>query len=114
MRQVPKDLKALHAELQTLQWIGADKGWDAAIDAVSARIALMLATPAPSPDAGEGATQDQLETLADIFSTTERLDKLSLLLDPVTRDVVVTYRHLDSEWFKELLLAASPAPGDSK
>ena len=53
MRQVPKDLKALHAELQTLQWIGADKGWDAAIDAVSARIALMLATPTPIPDAGE-------------------------------------------------------------
>jgi len=48
---VPSGLKALHRELQTNRWMGADEGWDKAIEAVSARIAVMLAAaPAPGDD----------------------------------------------------------------
>lgn len=37
-----KELKKLYNELGTLQWIGEDKGWDLAIEAVRSRISTMI------------------------------------------------------------------------
>lgn len=50
---------------------------------------------------------DQLWTLADIFSNTERLDKVSVTLSETTRNLVVEYEDLDDEWFKELTAAGN-------
>lgn len=45
-------------------------------------------------------SQETLDVLGDIF--TERPDKITVTLDPVSRDITVVYEDLDEEWFKEL------------
>lgn len=47
-------------------------------------------------------TNDQLEMLAEIFSETDRADKISLHCDPVTKTVTVRYEDLDDGWFNDL------------
>jgi hypothetical protein len=47
-------------------------------------------------------TPEQLEILADIFSNTDEVSKITLKLDPVSRSIVVSYEDLDDEWFREL------------
>lgn len=46
-------------------------------------------------------TQDQLDLLAEIFSETERHDKICIKLDHVSRSITVTYDDLDDGWFNE-------------
>lgn len=54
--------------------------------------------------------ESQHELLKDIFSNTERPDKITICLDAVSRSIAVKYEDLDDEWFKELqALAAGPA-----
>lgn len=48
-------------------------------------------------------SKQQLDVLADIFSNTERPDKISVRVDPASRKVVIEYDGLDEEWFKELI-----------
>ena len=43
-----------------------------------------------------------LEMLVEIFSNTERPDKIKINLDRITRSISVTYENSDSEWFNEL------------
>jgi hypothetical protein len=43
-----------------------------------------------------------LEVLGDIFSNTERTDKITVVLDEFTKEVRISYDDLDCEWFKEL------------
>lgn len=47
-------------------------------------------------------TDDQHELLKDIITNTERTDKLSVRLDPVSRTMTIEYDDLDDEWFKEM------------
>lgn len=47
-------------------------------------------------------TNDQHELLKDIITNTERADKLSVRLDPVSRTMTVEYDDMDDEWFKEM------------
>lgn len=47
-------------------------------------------------------TSAQQAVLADIFANSERPDKMTLELDPVSRTVRIVYEDLDDEWFKEL------------
>lgn len=47
-------------------------------------------------------TSDQLEVFAEIFSETDRADKISLHCDPVTRTVTIRYEDLDDGWFHDL------------
>lgn len=47
-------------------------------------------------------TNDQLEVLAEIFSETDRADKISLHCDPATRTVTIRYEDLDDGWFNDL------------
>jgi len=58
------------------------------------------------------------EVLADIFTNSERPDKMSITLEPASRTVKVTYEGMDEEWFKELVEAISlgliaPAPANT-
>jgi len=47
-------------------------------------------------------SEEQRETLIDIFENHEVPEKMHIELDPVSRDVTIKIEHLDSEWFKEL------------
>ena len=47
-------------------------------------------------------TPKQQQVLADIFGNTERLDKITVRMDPVSRTVTVVYEDMDEEWFNEL------------
>lgn len=49
--------------------------------------------------------EEMRAVLLDIIQNTELLDKVSVTLNPLTRDVVITYEDLDDEWFKELEVA---------
>lgn len=53
-------------------------------------------------------TPEQQAILADIFANSERPDKITVRLDPVSRTVTVVYEDLDEEWFKELTDAGNP------
>lgn len=83
-------------------------------------IDLLLALASPAPDTPEGkeavalSDEEVLSVLADIFSNTERPDKITVSIDEVTRDIVVKYEHLDSEWFRELREALAAAQGGRK
>lgn len=57
-------------------------------------------------------TNDQHELLKDIITNTERADKLSVRLDPVSRTMTIEYDDLDDEWFKAMQ-ALMPAPTNS-
>lgn len=48
-------------------------------------------------------TDAQHELLKDIINNTERPDKITLRLDPVSRTMAVEYDDLDDEWFREML-----------
>jgi hypothetical protein len=74
------------------------------------RVRAALAEPEP-----EGPTDLQpipLGILADVFSNTERPDKISVTLAKTTRDLIVEYRDLDDEWFKELSAALTEPETD--
>lgn len=47
-------------------------------------------------------TKDQQEILAEIFSESERPDKMSIKLN-ADRSIIIVYDDLDDEWFNELL-----------
>jgi hypothetical protein len=47
-------------------------------------------------------TQEQQELLAEIFSESERPDKMKLLFDRSSKSFAVIYEDLDEEWFGEL------------
>ncbi len=49
-------------------------------------------------------TEDMRQVLVDILNNTERLDKISITADAVTRTIVVTWEDLDEEWFDEMAL----------
>ena len=40
--------------------------------------------------------------LVEIFGETERYDKITITLDPVSHDVTIVYENMDEEWFNEL------------
>lgn len=68
---------------------------------------ITKATPFPETrnaglDKCMSVTNDQLEVLAEIFSETDRADKISLHCDPVTRTVTIRYEDLDDGWFNDL------------
>ena len=48
-------------------------------------------------------TDAQHELLKDIINSTERPDKITVRLDPVSRTMAVEYGDLDDEWFREML-----------
>lgn len=52
-------------------------------------------------------TKDQQEILAEIFSESERPDKMSITLN-TDRSVVIVYDDLDDEWFNDLLKTQTP------
>ena len=47
-------------------------------------------------------TDEQHVLLQDIINNTERIDKMTVFLDPRTRSMTVEYYDLDDEWFKEM------------
>lgn len=49
-------------------------------------------------------TDAQHELLKDIINNTERPDKITVRLDPVSRTMTVEYDDLDDEWFRVFLL----------
>lgn len=46
---------------------------------------------------------DIQEILAEIFSESERPDKMKIELDPVTRRLIVVYEDIDNEWYNDLI-----------
>ena len=48
-------------------------------------------------------TDAQHELLKDIITNTERPDKITLRLEPVSRTMTVEYDDLDDQWFREML-----------
>lgn len=48
-------------------------------------------------------TDHQHELLKDIINNTERPDKVSVMLDPVSRTMTIEYDDIDDEWFREML-----------
>lgn len=67
-----------------------------------AKAAPFLETCNCQLDKCTSVTIDQLEVLAEIFSETDRTDKISLHYDPVTRTVIIRYEDLDDGWFNDL------------
>lgn len=53
------------------------------------------------------ATPEQIDVLEDIFGHLDYPEKVTIVLDPVTRDVTISYPDMDEEWFKELMIAAT-------
>lgn len=53
-------------------------------------------------------TEGMRALLLDIFEMTERLDKITVRLDPVSRTLTVVYEDLDDGWFREA--TAEPTP----
>jgi hypothetical protein len=49
-------------------------------------------------------TEDMRQLLVDILNNTERLDKISIAVDPSTRTITIRYDDLDEEWFDEMAL----------
>lgn len=47
-------------------------------------------------------TEEQRELLLDIFENTESPNKVTISLDPISRDVTIVYEDMDDEWFREL------------
>lgn len=47
-------------------------------------------------------TEDQRELLLDIFENTEAINKISITLEPLSRNITIVYEDLDDEWFREL------------
>ena len=47
-------------------------------------------------------SKEQHEILADIFNNSERPDKMTLRLDPISRTMFIEYSDLDFDWFREL------------
>ena len=47
--------------------------------------------------------EDVQEILADIFTNSERPDKMKISVDKSTRSITVIYEDLDDEWLKELI-----------
>lgn len=69
----------------------------------------LIAKAAPFPetcnrrlDKFMSVANDQLEVLAEIFSETDRADKISLHCDPATRTVTIRYEDLEDGWFNDL------------
>jgi hypothetical protein len=50
-------------------------------------------------------TVAQQAVLADIFTNTENLGKITVSLDKEWRRVLIVYDKLDSQWYEELLAA---------
>jgi hypothetical protein len=48
-------------------------------------------------------TQEQQELLAEIFTESQRPDKMNLRFDRCSNSVTVTYEDLDEQWFHELI-----------
>jgi len=44
------------------------------------------------------------EILADIFTNSERPDKMKISVDKETNSITVIYEDLDEEWLKELIV----------
>lgn len=47
-------------------------------------------------------TKDQQEILAEIFTESERPDKMDITFDAFTKTVTITYEDLDEEWWFDL------------
>lgn len=47
-------------------------------------------------------TESMRALLLDIIENTERLEKIDVRVDPVSRTVTITYDDLDDEWFNEV------------
>lgn len=47
-------------------------------------------------------TMRTLAVLADIFGNMDVPEKVAVAVDPVSRDVTITYVDMDFEWFREL------------
>lgn len=66
-------LADLHKELNRITWMGADEGWDRAIDAVRARIVEMLEAPtAPAQPCGEDAADGAITAAYEAWLRQER------------------------------------------
>jgi hypothetical protein len=52
-------------------------------------------------------TKEQQETLVDIFTNSDRSDKMSIEFDTFSRTVTIRYEDIDGEWFNELRKYAS-------
>lgn len=66
--------------------------------------ALKVAAGIPHPSSIVCTIEAQ-EVLAGIFENSERPDKISIIADPVSRTVHITYEDMDEEWFKEIVEA---------
>ena len=47
-------------------------------------------------------SEEVRQELLDILANTDSLDKISVKMDDVTRDVVITWEHMGRGWFSDL------------
>lgn len=51
--------------------------------------------------------EETRQLLLDILRNTERLDKVTVEADPISRTVTIRYEDLDDEWFREVMQSLS-------